>query len=290
MIRRGQIKPEARPVVTRQTGAVAIVDGGLGFGQPAARFGTQLAGELAQKHGIGCVALSRVNHIGRLGEYAQQLAAMGLISMLVTSNTGSAGSVAPFGGVDRIFGTNPLAWSLPVGPDRVPLVVDFATSGAAEGKLAVAVSKGVEVPAGLIVDKDGNPTTNPKLFYEGGALLPFGGHKGYGLLLMVQTMATGLAGLRDLPMPKGFFTNSTLITAWSIEAFIEPDEFNGFVEELLQRIKASRPAQGFSEVLLPGEPEAKMLAQRTAEGIPLPEATWEALQKLAQELGVSTTV
>jgi LDH2 family malate/lactate/ureidoglycolate dehydrogenase len=286
MIRRGMIKPDARPTISRQTGAVAIVDGQFGFGQPIARFGTQLAGELAQAHGIGCVALNRTNHIGRLGEYAQMLAGMGMVSLLVTSNTGSSGSVAPFGGRDRIFGTNPLAWSLPVGPDRQPLVVDFATSSAAEGKLAVAVSKGVDVPAGLIVDKDGNPTTDPKQFYDGGALLPFGGHKGYGLLIMVQTMATGLGGLNDLPLPKGAFTNSTLITAWSVEAFIEPEKFGGFVEELIQRIKASRPAPGFADVLLPGEPEANMAAQRSAAGIPIPEATWEGLQALAQELGV----
>jgi uncharacterized oxidoreductase len=106
------------------------------------------------------------------------------------------------------------------------------------------------------------------------------------MLLMVQTMATGLAGLNDLPLPQGFFTNSTLITAWSIEAFIEPERFGDFVEELLQRIKSSKPAPGFAEVLLPGEPEANMLAQRAKDGVPIPEATWEALQNLAQELGV----
>ena len=285
-IRQGGLAPAARPKIGRRSGATAVVDGQWGFGQIGARFGVELAAEIAGTSGVGCVTLSRVNHIGRLGEYAEMLADQGLIGLLFTGASGHSGSVAPFGGRDRIFGTNPLAWAAPVKEGRPPLVVDFATSGTAEGKLAVAVSKGVAVPPGLLLDREGNPSLDPASFYEGGALLPFGGHKGYGLILMVEIMAGALGGLAE----GGKIGNSTVIVAWSVDAFVPAEQFHDQVETLLQRIKDSRPAPGFAEVLLPGEPEARTLVQRSQEGIPLPEATWQGLANLATELGVAVDV
>lgn len=285
-IRQQGLDPAARPKIARRTGGVAVVDGQWGFGQIGARFGTELVRDIARTDGTGCVVLSRVNHIGRVGEYAEMLAKEGLASMLFTGSSGLRGAVAPFGGQDRIFGTNPITWSVPVKEGRPPLVVDFATAGTAEGKLAVAASKGVTVPEGLLLDREGNPSVDPNSFYEGGALLPFGGHKGYGLSLMVQIMGGALGGLPE----EGKFGNPTLIIAWSIDAFVPAEQFQEQVEALLQRIKDSRPAPGFEEVLLPGEPEARTLARRTEEGIPVPEPTWQGLLDLAQELGAEADV
>jgi uncharacterized oxidoreductase len=286
-VREGKINPKARPKVERQTGAITTIDGDWGFGQINARFGVERIVELAAQFGLGCVSLTRTNHIGRLGEYAQMLAEAGLVGLVMTGVSGHPGIVAPYGGRDRIFGTNPMAWSLPVDNARPPLVLDFATSGVAYGKVAVAHSKGVTVPAGMLLDQEGKPTVDPAALFDGGVLLPFGAHKGSGLLMMVELLTNGLAGFADAKIGEGQFGNPTLMMAWSIEAFLPKHDFATYVEGMLQRIKDSRPAAGFDEVLHPGEPEARTQAERDRDGIPIPDLTWQKLTGLAEELGVS---
>lgn len=288
MAQQGRIVPSARPTVVRQVGSMAVVDGRWGFGQASARLGAQTARDLAAASGIGCVSLTQTAHIGRLGDYMEWLAKEGFIGLIMTSGANKGGAVAPFGGRERVFGTNPLAWAAPVGPGRAPLVVDIATSGVAEGKLAVARAKGETVPPGLVIDAEGLPSNDPNSFYTGGALLPFGGHKGYGLMLMIEIMACVLTGFAP-PSSAEFagFGNPTLIVAWEIDHFVPREQFDRQVAELLSRVETSQPADGFTDVLLPGEPEARMLARRQAEGIPLPEETWEELVTLAQSVGVS---
>lgn len=286
-VREGKMNSNARPTVKQQTGAITTVDGDWGFGQINARFGVERTIELVDQFGLGCVSLTRTNHIGRLGEYAQMLAEAGLISLVMTGISNNTGVVAPYGGRERTFGTNPMAWSLPVDRARPPLVLDFATSGVAFGKVAVAHSKGVSVPAGLLLDQNGNPTIDPAALFDGGVLLPFGTHKGSGLLMMVELLTNGLAGLADREAKDGQFGNPTLMVAWSIEAFLPEHEFATYVEGMLQRIKESQPAAGFDEVLLPGEPESRTQAERERDGIPIPDATWQKLTSLAEELGVS---
>jgi len=288
-IRQGKLQPGARPQLERQSGAMAIVDGGWGFGQVAAQFGAESAVKLARASGVSCVALSRTNHIGRLGEYVELIAARGLVGLALANGLARGGGVVPFGGRERIFGTNPIAWAAPAGPGRPPLVVDFATAATAEGKLAVALSQGQRVGRGLLIDRAGKPSTDPARYYKGGALLPFGGHKGYGLSLMIEIMANLLAGSAPVSSPEYTPGNAALIMAWSIDAFTPPDRFQRLVAELLQRIKSSAPAPRVEEVLLPGELETRTLAQRSQSGIPIPEPTWQALLKLAGELWVSVS-
>ena len=285
-LQKGTIVPDAQPRIERQTGAVITVDGGWGFGQPIARFGVKQAIDLARNFGIGCVTLTRSNHVARLGEYVQMMAEAGLVAMMMTGISNHEGSVAFYGGRTPIFGTNPLAWAVPVDAARPPLVLDFATSGVAYGKVMVALSKGLQLPPGLLLDKAGQPTTDPSALPEGGILLPFGGHKGAGLMLMVELLTNGLAGAADR-MQADRLGNPTLIMGWSVGALAAPDEFQRYVETLLERIKNSEPAAGFDEVLLPGEPEAHTLAQRTEAGIPVPDKTWQTLLALAEKLGVS---
>ena len=179
----GQIRPAAaarRPAPQ----AAAVVDGGWGFGQPAAQLATRTAAELAREHAVAAVTIRDCNHVGRLGEYVAELASAGLMG-LAFCNSGAV--VAPFGGTGRALGTNPFAWAAPgAGPD--PLVLDFSTAGVAEGKLRVAGAEGREVAPGLIVDSGGQPTTRPEDFFAGGALLPFGGHKGSGMSIMIELL------------------------------------------------------------------------------------------------------
>jgi LDH2 family malate/lactate/ureidoglycolate dehydrogenase len=288
-IRDGQIDPAARPRVLSRAGPIARIDGGWGFGQVTAHFGADLVVELARSNGMGCVALCRTSHVGRLGEYVEKLARGGFVGLMMTSGAPFGGAVAPYGGRERVFGTNPIAVAVPVPEGRSPLVADFATSVVAAGKLHLAVDRGEPVPPGTVIDRDGNPTTDPASFGQGGALLPFGAHKGYGLSFMVEILASVLAGTAPASSPEyTHLANPTLIVAWSVDAFVPPDQFLRHVEALCQRVTASQPLAGFDEVLLPGEPEARALARRSKEGIPVPEGTWLKLLELARELGVTS--
>ncbi|MAS32899.1 MAG: hypothetical protein CL610_02755 [Anaerolineaceae bacterium] len=283
----GSLQPTAKPELVQRSGATAIVDCHWGFGQVGARYGTEVAADIAREFGMSSVALSQVNHIGRLGEYAQMLAEQGLVGIVMTAGSMFGGSVTPYAAAERVFGTNPMAWAVPVKNGRAPLVLDFATSVVAEGKLQVARSKGASVPEDWIYNAEGKTSIDPHDFYNGGMLRTFGGYKGAGLALMVEIIATLLAGFAPVSTSEFKTGNPTMIMAMAIDRFTTPDRFERLVEELLVRMKSLRRAEGFDELLLPGEPEARSMEQRLKEGIPLPETVWAELTELAAELGVA---
>jgi LDH2 family malate/lactate/ureidoglycolate dehydrogenase len=280
-VRQGQVQPAARPVLLSQTQATARVDAARGWGQPAAQLATQTVIRLAQEYGVGAVTIDRCNHIGRLGEYVESISRSAMIG-LAMCNTEPV--VAPYGGRQRRVGTNPMAWAIPRGSGREPLLVDFATSGVAEGKLRVARDKGEQVAPGLLVDRDGHPSTEPADFYAGGALLPFGGHKGYGISVMIELVAGALSGMGPSVSAEYLGGNGTLLMALAIGHFVPVDQFTAQAEVLSDKIKATPTAEGFEEVLVPGEPEMRVRRQRLAAGISLPEQTWQDIQALASEL------
>ncbi len=284
-IQKGTLHPTVRPTLERSRGAIAIVDCGFGFGQIGARFGTELAGELAAAHGIGAVALSRVNHIGRLGEYADMLARQGDVGLVFTSGTIVRKSVTPWGGREPMLGTNPMAWAVPTGDE--PLLLDYATAAVANGKVTVAQSKGEPMPEGMLLDKLGRPTTDPADFFDGGMLLPFGTYKGSGLAIMMEIIPTLLAGFAPTSSPEFEPGNPTVIMALQVDAFTDLDRFERLTRELIERVKIVPSATGFDEVLLPGDKEARSTAVRTRDGIPLPDTVWQNLTGLAAELAVT---
>ena len=285
MIEEGMIKPSARPRVKRRLGATAMVTGGYGFGQVGARFAAELAIELGRQHGISAVSLGQNTHIGRLGEYTQMIAAAGLIGICFTSGTMFRGWVTPYGGRERVFGTNPMSFAVPC-QDSGTLLLDFATAGVAHGKVVLARAKGAPVPTGMMLDKQGRPTTDASVLDEGAVLLPMGAHKGSGLALMMEIIPTLLAGHRPITSAGFHFGNPTLMMALEPRAFDEDSDFRGQVGALMQRVKATAPAEGFDEVLLPGEPEARSYRERARQGIPLPDAVWEDLRGMAEDLGL----
>jgi uncharacterized oxidoreductase len=282
-VREGRVHPAARANVVSRHQATARIDGALGWGQPAARLAAATAIGLAQDFGVGMVTIDHCNHIGRLGEYVDSIARAGLIG-LTMCNVGPV--VAPYGGRQPRMGTNPMAWGIPRPAGQDPVVVDFATSVVAEGKIRLARAKGEQVAPGLIMDRDGQPSTEPADFYDGGALLPFGGHKGYGLSVMIELVAGGLSGMAPSITRKYLGGNGSLLLAMNIADFVPPDEFIAQAGEFCEKIKATPAADGFSEVLVPGEPEMRARAERLVTGIALPEHTWQSLQKLAGELQV----
>lgn len=284
LARQGHVQPEARPEISVRRQANAQVDAAHGWGQPAARLATQTAIELAQENGIGAVTIIRCGHVGRLGEYVEMIANAGLIGMALC-NAGP--SVAPYGGYKPLMGTNPIAWGVPRGADQPPLVVDFATAGVAEGKLRVSRAKGEQVAPGLVVDSAGRPSQNPAAFYEGGALLPFGGHKGYGISVMIELLGGALSGNGISTISGESGSNGTLLLAFNIDSFVPVEQFLEQTNDLCQQIKNSPPAEGFTEILLPGEPEVRERQRRIEAGISIPDQTWHEIKALARELNVT---
>ncbi len=293
-IERGEIDPAAQPEVVKETAVTSLVDGKWTFGQVGAENCMKKAISQARENGIAISGLIRANHIGRVGEYAEMAHEAGMIGMIFVGGFGSAGGasnsgVAPYGGSRPAFGTNPIAIGLPAG-EQPPVTVDFATSAVAGGKISLARAKGAQLPPGCILDKGGNPTTNPEDFYKGGMLTTFGGHKGYGLAVAIQLLGQALVG-GDRYGEEGVLggsyrkTSSTFI-AIDPGVFRPLDEYKASADASLNRIRAVPPAHGFDEVLIPGEPERRSKKQRLTQGISLPDSSWRDLQELAAKYRV----
>lgn len=279
----GSIDPAARPEIVSRRGATAVIDGGWGWGMVAMTLATETAIGLAREHGIAAVAVRRSNHIGRVAPYVIRVAEAGMVGIAVTNaNPG----VVAHGGRSRIFGTNPIAWAAPRGEGRAPLVHDIATAAVAEGKLRVARAKGAAVAPGLIMDVTGTPSVDPEDFYAGGALLPFGGHKGSGLSVLVQVLGRGVAGADPDSLAAHRGGNGPVLLALDVDFFGPLAEVAAAVDAICADITGSAPAPGFDDVLLPGETEERTRVVRGAEGIPLADRTWEDLRALAAEMRV----
>jgi uncharacterized oxidoreductase len=260
------------------------VDGRWSFGQIGAARACDIAARLANRHGVGSVALHNVIHIGRLGEYAEALARRGYLALILVSNGGPDNPVAPFSGRDRVFGTNPMAFGAPSPLKRDTLVVDFATSATAEGKLALARSRRARVEPGVLVDANGHPTTDPATFYSGGALLPFGSHKGYGLLVTIEVLARLMTGYVDRRQRSYFRQagNATLVLAWSLRSLAERRSFGHQMRRLFDAVRTSRPAKGATQVLMPGDIERRVEAERRAKGVPISASLLNELRDLSR--------
>jgi LDH2 family malate/lactate/ureidoglycolate dehydrogenase len=282
-IKEGQVVPAARPEIIQETPGSALVDGKYGFGHIAAAFGTDVAARKAKEAKAAVVSIVRCNHIGRLGEWGSRAAAQDVIALVTVGGSGGPGIAAPFGGAARALSTNPLSVGIPAG-EHDDMLVDFATTGVAEGKVQVARAKGAQLPPGVLLDKNGKPSTNPEDLYNGGMLLPFGGHKGYALAMVVELLGAALTpGER---YNRDGRTGGAVIIAVDAATFRPLAEFEKSADATLTRIKAIPPAPGFSGVLLPGEPEQRSKAERLRDGIPVAEATWDAIRQAGHGLGV----
>lgn len=282
--RQGHVVPNAVPTLLSESGATAIVDALHGWGQPAMWLATRAAIGRAREHGLGAAVVHRCYHIGRVAPYVESIAEEGMIGQAMAN---AAPAVAPFGGRARVMGTNPMAWAVPRAENAPPICLDVATAGIAEGKLRVARARGFPVPAGNVVDRDGRPTTEPGDFYAGGALLPFGGHKGSGFSLLAQFVGRGLAQLDPSVYdgPRG--VNGPFILAIDIARFTGLDRFREQAEAQCAAVTDCLPAEGVDAVLLPGQPEIAMRVIRERDGVPIADSTWQELQSLAREYGVT---
>ncbi len=285
-IRAGSLHPAGRVEIIRETPGTVFLDCGWNFGHYACAQGMQLAIDKARTQGIGLAVLRHCDHTGRIGEYATMAAEQGFVGQVICNGSLPGGLVAPFGGMSRALGANPVAWAVPGGPGAPPIYLDFATAAAAHGKLEVAADKGELVPEGWILDKDGQPTRQPQDALEGGAILPFGGHKGYALGVMIELLGGGLSGVGFPILPNYRWDQGTVLTAINIEAFQPLDSFRDMVADFTQRLKARPRAPGHAEIFLPGELEWRTKQVREREGLALPEVTWDRIRAVGRTLGL----
>jgi uncharacterized oxidoreductase len=279
----GKVDPQAVATVASKSGATAVIEGAWGWGQPAMWLATQQAIELAREFGLGAAAVRNCYHIGRVAPYVEAIAAEKMIGIAL-SNAGR--NVTPYGGRRKVMGTNPFAWAAPRENGLAPICLDIATASIAEGKVRVARSKGELVPEGMIVNSEGLPTRSPDEFYDGGALLPFGGHKGSGISLLAQILGRGISGMLPDMLAEHRGANGPFVLAIDIGRFGPLATFFEAVESTADEVHGTPPAEGFDRVLLPGEPELETRKKRGAEGIPVPDTTWNELTALAKELAV----
>jgi uncharacterized oxidoreductase len=293
-IRAGTFDPAARPVVVSETMCAATVDGNGAMGQIGGNLAADVAIRKAREHGVGVVTLRNCSHLGRIGAYPTQAARAGMLG-LAHVNAGRLGyQIAPFGGIDGKLSTNPIAFAAPRRSND-PVLVDMTASVVAEGKIRLAINQGKPVPEGWIIDHEGRPTTDPKAFKEDppGAILPLGGaagHKGYGLGFMVELLAGTLSGQGCAAGERVLRSNGLLLTVYNIAHFSDLDTYYDEVESLVRHVKSSRPAPGFAEVLVPGEPEFRMGRRRELEGFEVDTTTWESICDEARRLGVDAAL
>ncbi|MBO1074015.1 malate/lactate/ureidoglycolate dehydrogenase [Roseomonas marmotae] len=296
--RAGYLHAGRKPEIVTDGGAFLLLDAQLGFGQAVTRQAVDLGIARAKQHGAAVVALRNSGHCGRIGTYAEQALAHGLISVHFVNVAGSF-LVAPHGGVDRRFSTAPIAIGVPL--EGRPVVLDFATSLVAEGKILVASNGGKPLPPDALIEPDGTLSGQPRTLYGDypqvgpripgngpGAIRAFGDHKGSGLALMCELLAGaftagGCSGPRDA---RGCITNGLLSIYLSPAHFGTEAEFQQMGRDYVEWVASSRPIDPASPVLLPGEPEARSREKRLREGLPLPADIWEDLRRTAAGLGV----
>ena len=298
-LREGRVIKGRKLTVVTENDAMAVVDGGFGFGQSIGEQAVAFGLAKARKSGVAIVALRNSAHIGRIGGWAEIAAEAGFVSIHFVNVAGSV-LVAPFGGVDRRMSTAPFCVGIPV-PGEPPIILDFATSLVAEGKVLVASNGGKALPAGALIDPDGNLSTDPQTLYGPtsgpgprnyrlgkGAIRAMGEHKGSGLAFMCEILGGALTGGGCAgPGERQAITNGMLSIYLSPKRFHADDYFAAETRRYVEFFKSSRPAAPGGEVLTPGEPERRYREKRLNEGVPLEAETWDALRLTALAAGLN---
>jgi len=283
----GSIVPGAEITVERRSPTSAVIDCGLGFGPVGGVRAIEAAIELAVESGTGFVVTRRCNHVARLGAYVQVAAERGLVALATCNSPIHGHFVLPVGGREGRLATNPIAYAFPTDGD--PILADFSTSVAPEGKIRVYRNRGESLPEGWVQDAEGHPTTDPERFYgpPRGGILPLGGvaaHKGYALGLFVELLGSTLAGLEcDDPSTGG---NGVCFVVIDPARFVDLGTYRQLVAGTRDYMKSAAAAPGVEEVLVPGELEFRARRKRLAEGVPIDPVAWGQIVEHAQRLGV----
>ncbi len=293
-VQAGKLKPNQAPQVVGGGGVITVMDGGMGFGQTIGRAAMAHVIPIAREHGIAVLTLRNVHHLGRIGAYGEMAAAAGLISIHFVNGLSGPPPVAPFRGSDGRMSTNPVCIAIPASEaGGKPLILDFATSAIAIGKVRVAYNAGRQVPAGALLDGHGNPTTDPAVMYEAdprGSLQSMGAHKGYGLALMCEVLGGALSGGGTAQPGNATdrgIRNGMLAILLDPARFVDIGYFSEEVAAVIAHVKASPAANPDEPVLVAGENERITRARRSAEGIPLDAKTFGLIRAAALSVGIS---
>ena len=281
------LKPNIR--IAREASGMALVDGDNGMGHLVMRFATETAIAKAKSAGVAWVGVRWSNHAGPASLYAAMPLAHDMIGLYLA--VGNANHLPPWGGIDMLLSTNPIAVALPAG-EEAPVVLDMATTVAAYGKVKTKAQRGETMPEGWMIDRQGKPLLDPKRASEG-FLLPIGGYKGYGLALVIGLLAGTLNGAAMGKEVVDFNADDTTptntghaIVAINVEAFQPVAEFKRAVDTLIRDLRNSRTLPGVDRVRIPGEGSHAARTERGRYGIPLPPALCASLDTLARELGI----
>jgi LDH2 family malate/lactate/ureidoglycolate dehydrogenase len=300
LLSQGLINPKPEIKIVRSTPSTATVDGDNGLGLVVGPRANQMAIEMAEKAGSGWISVRNTNHYGIAGYYVLKAAERDMIGWAMTN---SSALVAPLWGMERMLGTNPIAIAFP-GKKEPPIVIDMATCTAAYGKIEIALRKGEKIPTGWAIDSQGRVTTEPADVLAGGALLPLGsdrergGHKGYGLAMMVDLLSGALSGANWGPFAPPFALRQTIPTrsvgkgighffgAMRVDGFIDSDSFKSQVDEYIRVFRATKPAPGTSGPLIPGDPEREAEGIRRKSGVPLVLPVVNDLREISKKTGI----
>jgi len=287
-LKEGGTKIRPKISIIREKPASALIDGDNGMGQVVGVFAARLAVEKAKKAGSCLVGVKGSSHYGAASYYSVEITRQNMIGFSAT-NTGPV--MAAWGGTQRIIGNNPFSIAVPYQEGKT-IVLDIAMSKVAGGKVRLAAKNNRKIPRGWIIDKQGRETENPHDLPDGGALLPFAEHKGYGLAFMMEIISGALVGAGMLRMIPRWFKEvkkpldiGHCFAAIDIESFMELEEFKERLQWLIQEIKSSALSEGSRGVLFPGELEMRTEEERIVNGIPISENIWQDLKDLSRAYG-----
>ncbi|MCL5985102.1 MAG: Ldh family oxidoreductase [Actinobacteria bacterium] len=289
LIEAGALIPTAWPEIIHETPNSALIKGNWTFGHTTAKYAMEIAIRKAEKSNISIVGGVQTTHTGRVGEYVEMATYKKMISMIWSGGFGEEIPAAvPYGGSKPVLHANPFAMGFPAG-NEPPMIIDFATTACSATKIRFARENKKKVPKGYIVDKKGNPTCNPEDYFNGGALLPFGGHKGYSLMLANEFLGRIFSDADSFVEEKrgGIFRHTGFIMiVFKFDLFQSFNEYANRIDEMERRVRGVPPAPGFKEVLIPGDLERRLRKYRSKNGIPIPDYVWQPIVKLAKSLGL----
>jgi uncharacterized oxidoreductase len=290
-LRSGKVFASRSIQVVSDNDVLAVVDGQFGFGQTIGEQAVQLGIDKCTEHGVSVIALRNSGHLGRIGDWPLMAARAGKLSLHFVNTSGAGILVAPHGGINRRLSANPIAAGVPMG-GAAPMILDISACTLAEGKIRVALNKGVPVPENCIIDSRGQPTTDPRVFYADppGAILPIAAHKGYGLAVLCEVLAGALTGGGcSNPANAGRVVNGMLSIYLDPARFQDDAAFTAELERFVAWVRSAERVAADGEILMPGEIEERTKARRLRDGIDIEETTWRQIVATAAEVGVSPT-
>ena len=290
-IKAGLLAPGTPAKLVKDDGSILIFDGQRGFGQRVAFEAMNAAIDRCRETGLTIMALRNAHHIGRVGSYGEQSIAAGLVSLHFVNVIDHQPLVAPFGGRDARYSTNPVCIAVPATTENPPVLLDMATSRIARGKAMVAMNRGEKLAEGLIIDSDGEPSTDPSVMFRspGGALLPLGEHKGYGLAFICELLAGVLTGggtIQPGNPRNGSIINNMMTFVVDPGRLVDHAWMQAEIDAVTSYIKASPPFDPAVKVRIAGDPEREKFTERSAKGIPIEDVTWSELLQAGADAGL----